>query len=91
MGPAGVGDLAGTVPLGEHDERTAGCLELLDVGVHAAGRRRAERTGRQTLGGLGGAGVVDAVVGEVVRHLLPGIEALLDAGVGDVAGHNHGP
>ena len=34
------------VALGQHDHRAAGRLELVDVGVHPAGRRRAERAGR---------------------------------------------
>ena len=34
------------VALGQHHHRAAGGLELLDVGVHPAGRGRAERAGR---------------------------------------------
>ena len=38
------------------------------------------------VGRLGRAGVVDRVVAQVRRHLLAGVEPLLDLGVRDVAG-----
>ena len=50
------------VALGQHDHRPAGGLELLDVGVHAAGRGRPERARGVALGRLGRPGVVDGVV-----------------------------
>ena len=74
------------VALGQHHHRAARGLELLDVGVHPAGRGRAERAGGVALGRLGRAGVVDRVVPQVLRHLLAGVEPLLDLGVRDVAG-----
>ena len=40
--------------------------------------------------GFGGAGVVDGVVFDVLRHGLAGVEHLFDAGVGDVAGDDEG-
>src|SRR5580765_983804 len=82
---ARVGDLLAPVALGEHDHRAAGCLELVDVGVHPPGRRRAERAGGHAGRGLGRAGVVDRVVLQVCRHLLTRVEPLLDLRVGDVA------
>jgi hypothetical protein len=42
-------------------------------------------------GVLAGPGVVDRVVAQVLRHLLAGVEALLDLGVGDVAGDDQRP
>ena len=42
-------------------------------------------------GRLGRAGVVDGVVLEVLRHLLAGVEPLLDLGVRDVAGDDERP
>jgi Kef-type K+ transport system membrane component KefB len=89
VGAAGVGDLPAAVPLGQHDERPAGGLELLDVGVHASGRGGPEAARRHAGGRLGRPGVVHAVVPQVLRHRLAGVEALLDLGVGDVAGHHH--
>ena len=41
---AGLGDRGRAVALGQHDQRAAGLLELVDVGVHPAGRRRARTT-----------------------------------------------
>src|SRR6478735_6984774 len=86
VGLAPVGDLLAAVALGEHHHRAPGGLELVDVGVHPAGGRRAERAGRHPLGGLGRTRVVDRVVAQVVGHRLAGVEPLLDLRVGDVAG-----
>ena len=83
---ARVGDLLGAVALGQHHHRAAGGLELVDVGVHPAGRGRAERAAGVALGRLGRTGVVDGVVLEVLRHAVAGVEPLLDLGVRDVAG-----
>ena len=88
VGVAGLGDLLGAVALRQHHHRAARGLELLDVRVHPAGRRRAERAGRVALRGLGRAGVVDGVVLQVLRHLLARVQPLLDLGVRDVAGHH---
>jgi hypothetical protein len=86
---AGVGDGLAAVALGEHDQRAAVRLEEVDVAVHAAGGGRAERGPRRMpVGRLGGAGVVDRVVLEVLRQALARVEALLELGVGDVAGHD---
>src|SRR5690606_13820867 len=49
VGAAGVGDLLAAVALREHDEGPAGGLELVDVGVHPAGRGRAEGAARHAL------------------------------------------
>ena len=80
---------AAAVALGQHHERAAGGLELVDVGVHPPGGGGAEAARRVALRGLGRTGVVHAVVAQVLRHRLAGVEPLLDLGVGDVAGHDH--
>ena len=63
-------------------------LEEVHVGVHATGRRRAERSRSHALRRLGRAGVVNRVLLEVFRHGLALVEHLLDARVGDVARHD---
>ena len=82
------GDLLAAVALREHHQRAARGLELLDVGVHAARRGGPERAGRVPGGGLGGPGVVDGVVAQVVGHRLARLQPLGDLRVGDVAGHD---
>ena len=42
MSLAGAPDLRAAVALGKHDHRAACGLELVDIGIHAAGRGRAE-------------------------------------------------
>ncbi len=88
MGVAGLGDLLGAVALGEHHQRAARGLELLDVRIHAAGGGRAERSRCHALGGLGRARVVHRVVLQVFGHRLAGLEALGDLRVRDVARHH---
>jgi hypothetical protein len=51
-------------------------LEELHVGIHTAGGGGAEGTGGIAFGGLGGTGVVDGVIFDVLRQLLAGIEKL---------------
>ena len=51
---AGLRHHVGTVALGDHDERGAVGLELIHVGVHAVGRRRAHRATGEALRRLGG-------------------------------------
>mmetsp|Transcript_29571 Transcript_29571/g.50209 ORF Transcript_29571/g.50209 Transcript_29571/m.50209 type:complete len:587 (-) Transcript_29571:115-1875(-) len=79
------------VALGQHDEAAALGHEAVDVGVHAPGGGGAEGPGGEALGGLGGAGVVHRVVFEVLGQPLPGLDALEDLRVGDVAGHDQRP
>ncbi|MGX1314227.1 hypothetical protein RKD24_004346 [Streptomyces calvus] len=88
MRAARVRDLLAAVALGEHHLGAARRLELLHVGVHAPGGRRTEGTRRVPLGRLRGPGVVHRVVLQVLRHLLAGVQPLLDLGVRDVAGHD---
>ena len=86
---AGVAHFRRAVALGEHDHRTAGGLELIDIAVHAAGRRRAERAGRIPRRGLGRTGVIDRVVLEIVRHGLARFQPRADLGMREVARHDH--
>ena len=87
---ASFGDLLGAVTLGEHDEATARLLELINEGVHAASGGRAKGARGEAVGLLGGAGVVNDVVLEVLRHRAAILEALLDLSVGDIAGDDDG-
>ena len=64
-------------------------LEQVDVGVHPSGGGGAEGTGGETRGGLGRAGVVDAVVLHVLGEPFAVVDAFLELGVGDVASHDH--
>ena len=83
---AGVGDGLATVALGDHDERAAMLLEKLDVTVHATGGGRTERAGGHADGRLGGAGVIDGVILDVLRQAFALLESFADLGVRDVAG-----
>ena len=86
---AGLAHLARAVALGEHHQAAAVALEQVDVRVHAPGGGGAERPRRASLGPLGGAGVVDHVVAEVLRQVFAAVDPLFQLGVGDVAGHDH--
>ena len=86
---ARLGDRGRTVALGHHHERAAGRLELVDVGVHPASRRRPEGAARVASRGLRRACVVDREVAQVVGHRLAGVEPLLDLRVRDVTGDDH--
>ena len=87
---AGVGDLFRAVALGNHNHGAAMALEEVDVGVHAAGGRGAERARGHAFGSLGGTGVVDGMVLEVLGHGFAAVEAFLDFGMGYVAAHDDG-
>ena len=87
---AGIGDALGAVALGNHNHAAAVALEELHIGIHAPGCGGTERAGGVALGGLGGAGVVDGVVFDVLRQFLAGIDEFLELGVGDIAAHNDG-
>ena len=65
-------------------------LEELHVGVHATGGGGAEGAGGIALGGLGGAGVVNRVVLDVLGKLFTGIQQLLELGVGNITAHDNG-
>ena len=75
---AGVGDLLRAVALGNHNHGAAGCLELVNVGVHSTGCGGTERTGRHAVGSLGRTGVVDGVILEVLGHGLTLVEAFFN-------------
>lgn len=87
---ASVSDLLRAVALSDHNHSTTGGLELIDVWVHTTGSSRAERTGGEAFRFLGGAGVIDGVIFEILRHRLAGVEAFLDLGVSDITAHDDG-
>ena len=87
---ASVSDLLRAVALSDHNHSTTGGLELIDVRVHTTGSSRAERTGGEAFRFLGGAGVIDGVIFEILRHRLAGVEAFLDLGVSDITAHDDG-
>ena len=61
-------------------------LEEFDVAVHAAGGGRTKGTRGHADGGLGGAGVIDGVILDVLRQAFALLESFADLGVRDVAG-----
>lgn len=63
-------------------------LKSVNVAVHATSSSGAERTAGVALGRLGGAGVVDRVVAQILWHLVALIQPLLDLGVRNVASHH---
>src|SRR3979409_662591 len=65
---AGLAHLRRAVALGDRDHRAAGGLELVDEGIHPAGGGRPEGARRIAFRRLGGAGVIDRVVLEIVRQ-----------------------
>ena len=87
---ASVSDLLRAVALSDHNHSTTCGLELIDVRVHTTGSSRAERTGGEAFRFLGGAGVIDGVIFEILRHRLAGVEAFLDLGVSDITAHDDG-
>ena len=87
---ASVSDLLRAVALSDHNHSTTCGLELIDVRVHTTGSSRAERTGGEAFRFLGGAGVIDGVIFEILRHRLSGVEAFLDLGVSDITAHDDG-
>ena len=87
---ASVSDLLRAVALSDHNHSTTGGLELIDVWVHTTGSSRTERTGGEAFRFLGGAGVIDGVIFEILRHRLSGVEAFLDLGVSDITAHDDG-
>ena len=68
----------------------AAALIALLVIAWATGGGGAERPGGVAGRSLRRAGVVDAVVAQVLRHLLAALEHRLDAGVGQVSRDHHG-
>ena len=66
-------------------------LELVDIAIHAAGGGRAEGAGGHAGRGLGGAGIIDRMVLEIVGHRLSRFQPLTDLGMGKVARDDDGP
>ena len=87
---AGVRHDLGTVALGNHHKRCAVVLEFIHIGVHPVGRRGTHRAAGISFGRLGGTGIQDRMVLEIGGHFFTGIQAGLELGVGDVAGHDDG-
>ena len=79
------------VALGQHDHRAAGGLEIVHERIHAARRRRAERARGVALRRLGGAGVIDRMILEIVRQPLSALQPFAQFAVREVARHDHGP
>ena len=87
---AGLGDDIAAVALGNHHQRGTIGLELIDVGVHAVGRRGTHGATGVALGSLGGSGIEHGVLLEVFGHALAGIQTGLQLGMGNVTGHDDG-
>ena len=87
---AGVRDLLAAVALGNHDHAAALGLEEIDVAVHAARRGGAETAAGHARRRLGGTGIINRMVLEVLRQLTAGVETLLQLRMRDVAGDDDG-
>ncbi len=87
---AGIGYLLAAVALGDHHQRAAECLERLNIRIHASGGSGSERAGRHSFGSLGRTGIIHGVILEVFGHGFSAVNALLDLGMGYVAGHDNG-
>jgi hypothetical protein len=82
---AGIRHSGTSVALGHHYQRPAEGLEEVHVAVHATRCRGAEGARGVTGGGLGGSGVVDRMILEILWQALAGIDPLLELRMGDVA------
>ncbi len=89
MAPAALQHGAAAIALGQRHQAGAGGLQLRDVGIHARRRGRAEGAGRMAGRRLGGPGIVDRMVAQIVRQGLAGGQALGPFGVDEVAGDDH--
>src|SRR5689334_22617112 len=78
------------VALGEHHHRAAGCLELIDKGIHASRGRGTEGARRIAFRGFGGTGVIDRMVLEIMRQRLAALQPLAQFGVRRIPRHDHG-
>src|SRR5215470_2157881 len=78
------------VALGQHDHRAAGGLEVVHEGIHPSRRGGTERTRGVTLWRLGGPGVIDRVVLEIVGQPLPALQAFAQFRMREVARDDHG-
>ena len=87
---ASVGDGLRAVALGEHYHGATVALEEVNVGVHTSSRGRAHGAAGHAFGRLGGTGVVDGMVLDVLGQLFAAVQTLLEFGVGNVAAHNDG-
>ena len=85
---AGVRDGLRAVPLRDHNHGAAVFLEEIHIGIHTACSSGAERAGCHTLGRLGGTGVIDGVLLEVLGETLAVVEAVFELGVSKVACHD---
>jgi hypothetical protein len=82
---AGFGHRLRAVAFGHHDEAAAVGFGRIDEAVHSPGGGGAEGTGGHAFGGFRGAGVVDGMVLEKLRHRFAAVQHLLDAGVGGIS------
>ena len=87
---AGIGHILRAVALGNHHQRSAMILELIDIGVHAVGGCGAHRATGIAFGSLGRTGIEDGVILEVLWHFFASIEACFEFGMCNVARHDNG-
>src|SRR5690606_5068213 len=84
----GIDNDPGAIALGEHDHAAAGGHELIDIGIHAPGRRRSERAGSVAVRCLGGARIINDVILEILRQVFARFQHFAQLLVGEVAGHD---
>ena len=91
MASAGFAHLTRTIAFGKHHHRAAKRLELVDIGIHATGRRRAERTRCITRGRFGRTGIIDRVVLKIIRHGFAVFQPFADFRMRQIAGDDNRP
>ena len=90
MLPASLAHRDRAVALGDHHHRAARGLELIDKGIHPTRGGRAERAGGIAIGRLGGSGVIDRMIFEIIRQRLALFQPLAQFAVRGIARDDHG-
>ena len=91
MPGAGLAHLPIAIALGQHHQRAAGRLKLIDIGIHPARRGRAKRAGGETLRRLGGTRVIDRMILEIRGHGFACLQPCPDFRMGEIARDDHLP
>ena len=87
---AGIRHLLATVTFGKHNHAAAVALEEVYIRVHTSGSSRAHRTASHALRSLGGTGVVDRMILDVLRQIFATVQTLFQFGMCNVAAYDDG-